>query len=681
MGNVLLAAAVGPGGINKLHVIKRLRDDLAGDSEFLAMFFNEARIAARIDHPNVVQTYEVGFDGEYHFSAMEYLEGQSFESLLSRGGLSAPQGVYLRVLCDALAGLHFAHELCDFDGTPLCIVHRDVSPQNIFVTYEGQAKLLDFGIAKAVDSVNATRTGTVKGKMAYMPPEQLERGPKFDRRADVFAVGAVLWRVLTGQRLWWGLSDVEIYLHLVDGRPVPSPLTVNPDAPAELVEICETALAIDADRRFQSAGALREALESYLERAGPPVTARQVGTVVSELFADERARVRAAVAARFAGGPPVEIEPDATVPPLFPAYDPMHDPESATQSAAHPTFDDVASTSASWASALLPVVTPGDLPAAGQLEPGRGRTEPLPAATLPSDVLVTAVPEPALSQQLTVPTMSLPPVDDGPAPREASQPALPWPGAGGGPDVADVSTVSVTGAAASPERERSGHDLLARGPMPNDEAAGFGGPGRAALPNVDGVDYARAAAGAPGGEGADYARAAAGPGPSGDDPARAAAGPTASGEPGFGWSTRGPMPSGASHDWSTRGPMPSSAGHDWSARGTAPTPASVAPAGPGGTVEIERASGVITADSSSSERMALPALTAREASETLMAGGAAWPGSGGVEQRGGLLARLRAQAAASMWWNDRAGRVALLVLLALGVIAAGVVMGATWSLF
>src|SRR5688572_20255857 len=165
MGDVLLAVASGPGGVNKLHVVKRLRRELAKNEQFLTMFFNEARIAARIDHPNVVQTYEVGFDGEHHYSAMEYLEGQSLEALFNRGGTSVAPEIYLAIICDALSGLHHAHELSDLDGRPLHIVHRDVSPQNIFVTYDGQAKLLDFGIAKAVD-VEATRSGGVKGKMA-----------------------------------------------------------------------------------------------------------------------------------------------------------------------------------------------------------------------------------------------------------------------------------------------------------------------------------------------------------------------------------------------------------------------------------------------------------------------------------------------------------------------------------
>jgi serine/threonine-protein kinase len=306
MGDVLLAVAVGAGGINKLHVVKRLRDDLAGNAEFLAMFFNEARIAARIDHPNVVQTYEVGFDGECHFSTMEYLEGQSLEALFQRGAGTVAPEIYLAIVCDALAGLHHAHELCDYDGAPLRIVHRDISPQNIFVTYEGPAKILDFGIAKAADSVSATRTGAVKGKMAYMPLEQLERGPTFDRRADVFAVGAIMWRIITGERLWQGMSDPEIYLHLTEERSVPSPRTRRPDAPPGLVAICERALAFDPDDRYPTALALREAIEAYLESQGLRAMPRQVGSVVAELFAAERAQVSATIAARFAQGTPVE---------------------------------------------------------------------------------------------------------------------------------------------------------------------------------------------------------------------------------------------------------------------------------------------------------------------------------------------------------------------------------------
>ncbi|MCU0687539.1 MAG: serine/threonine protein kinase [Polyangiaceae bacterium] len=219
---------MGPGGFTKLLVVKRLRPEIVDSPEFLSMFLQEAKLSARLNHPNIVQTYEIGSDTASHFLTMEYLEGQSLHSILraarlgpppvvdlnasppsdagalsskvltntlsgetswpssrSNGGLPLP--FFLRALVEALEGLHYAHELCDHDGSPLHMVHRDVSPGNIFVTYEGTVKLLDFGIAKAADSALHTRTGMLKGKVAYMAPEQLRQSRELDRRADIFA--------------------------------------------------------------------------------------------------------------------------------------------------------------------------------------------------------------------------------------------------------------------------------------------------------------------------------------------------------------------------------------------------------------------------------------------------------------------------------------------------------------
>src|SRR5262249_8752669 len=165
------------------------------------MFLAEARLAARINHPNVVQTNEVGFDGQFYYIVMAYIEGPSLENIVRRLGASFPLNLHLYILLQALAGLHEAHELKDFEGRPLNVVHRDVSPHNIMVSYEGEVKILDFGIAKAADSGGNTRTGIMKGKCAYMAPEQYGSGD-VDRRADVFAAGVCLWQAITGARLW-----------------------------------------------------------------------------------------------------------------------------------------------------------------------------------------------------------------------------------------------------------------------------------------------------------------------------------------------------------------------------------------------------------------------------------------------------------------------------------------------
>lgn len=296
MATVFLAVVQGPGGFNKLQVIKRLRPALAADPEFLEMFLEEARLAARINHPNIVQTNEVGYDGKYHYIAMEYLDGQSLEAIVRR--MSArkkgplPFDLHLRVLVEALGGLHAAHELKTFDGTPLNVVHRDMSPHNVMVTYDGQIKVLDFGIAKAADSSSQTRTGIMKGKCAYMAVEQFG-GKGVDRRVDVFAVGVMLWQAITGTRLWKGISDAEIFQNLAAGE-IRRPSTVAPCDP-EIEEICMKALSIQRDDRFATAAEFQAAIEGYLAKLAQHRGTRDVGQFVSELFADTRANLAAVI--------------------------------------------------------------------------------------------------------------------------------------------------------------------------------------------------------------------------------------------------------------------------------------------------------------------------------------------------------------------------------------------------
>lgn len=296
MGDVFLAVAQGPKGFNKLQVIKRLRPELAQDPEFLSMFLNEARIAARLNHPNVVQTNEVSEHEDEYFIAMEYLEGQSLygiikraQSLQQKGGQKLPLAMHLHVLAEACEGLHYAHELVDYDGTPLQLVHRDCSPQNVFVTYDGEVKILDFGIAKAADSATFTRTGVLKGKVPYMPPEQLD-GAHIDRRADVFAIGAMIWEAAVGVRLWKGLNDIQI-AHRLHQKDIPTPSSFEPSVDKKLEAICMKALAIRPDDRFQTAAELQAALDAYVNKLGG-VRRRELGKYVSGLFNDTRRQLR-----------------------------------------------------------------------------------------------------------------------------------------------------------------------------------------------------------------------------------------------------------------------------------------------------------------------------------------------------------------------------------------------------
>ena len=288
MGTVYLAATSGPGGFQKLSVVKRLTPDLACDPDFLKMFLDEARLAARLNHPNIVQTLEVGADERGHFIEMEYMEGQSLQTLV-RGAakshaLTTPLAIW--ILAQTLAGLHHAHELTAYDGTALHVVHRDVSPHNVFVTYDGAVKLLDFGIAKAADSSSRTATGVFKGKLHYMAPEQVLLRP-VDRRADVFAVGVILWQLLTGERLWGGLADHEVVEKLADGC-IPSPRSLAPEVPEDLDAICMRALAATPDERYATAADFEAALEDHLERSGARPTPRQLGKVLCAFFRLER---------------------------------------------------------------------------------------------------------------------------------------------------------------------------------------------------------------------------------------------------------------------------------------------------------------------------------------------------------------------------------------------------------
>ncbi|HEX3483170.1 MAG TPA: serine/threonine-protein kinase [Kofleriaceae bacterium] len=303
MAIVYLALVQGPGGFTKLVVVKELKPELIEEPAFLTMFLDEARLAAKLSHANIVQTNEVGNDGKRTFMAMDYLDGRGLDRVRRRArasgqDLSLP--IHLRILCDMLAGLHHAHTLTDFDGTALAIVHRDVSPQNVFVTFDGQVKLLDFGIAKAADSLNETRVGVLKGKVSYMSPEQA-RGQKVDARADVFSAGVMLWEALTGRKLREGQNDQQMLWALASGD-LPRASSIKPWVPPELDAICARAMAWDRDHRYPSAGELQHEIEHYLAVTGTSVASREVGLCVSELFREDRVTINAMIESHLARG-------------------------------------------------------------------------------------------------------------------------------------------------------------------------------------------------------------------------------------------------------------------------------------------------------------------------------------------------------------------------------------------
>jgi len=286
MATVHLALATGQNDFSRLVVVKAVREGNAGVEELRRMFLSEARLSARLNHPNVVQVSEVVESDETVMLVMEYLDGLS----LAEAYLNVPVGftlaMRLRVLCEVLLGLHYAHELADYEGQPLGIVHRDVSPQNVFLTYDGRVKLLDFGIAKATTLANRdeTREGVVKGRVAYMPVEQFT-GEKTDRRADVYAVGCMIWEAVAGTRMWGNASDVEILQNVWSGT-LPQ-LRDQVDVDDELAAIVERATAHKAEDRYPTAEALRLDLEAYLKQL-PPTSARDVGQFLSDACTEQR---------------------------------------------------------------------------------------------------------------------------------------------------------------------------------------------------------------------------------------------------------------------------------------------------------------------------------------------------------------------------------------------------------
>lgn len=297
MASVHLAIPRATGEANPLFAVKRVHPHLAANRQYVEMFLDEARIAARIDHPNVGAVLDFGSDGQSYYLAMEYLHGQPMRDLMHAQRRSAEplgsRGIQLlaRIAAEACEGLHAAHEVCDEQGRPMQVVHRDVSPQNLIVTYDGGVKVVDFGIAKAEGRVHHTRTGMVKGKFSYMPPEQL-RGEPVDRRADVWSLGVVLWEALAGRSLFRGRSESETVL-AVSRAQVPSLRSIDPQIPEELETIVGQALQANPDDRFPTARAMARALRVWLQTQDDPVDASDLATWVDGLFPGKRDEQRA----------------------------------------------------------------------------------------------------------------------------------------------------------------------------------------------------------------------------------------------------------------------------------------------------------------------------------------------------------------------------------------------------
>jgi serine/threonine-protein kinase len=284
--DLYLALAPEQDGRRNRVVIKYLPE--SEDDEERATFLDEARLARRLSHPNLIQTIDVGKDGRSYFIIAECLDGLLLSRIRKRSAnrTPVPLAIELRFASEVLAGLHYLHELKDDDGGALDVVHRDVTPQRVFVTYDGEVKIADFAIAKASVRQAETQVGVVKGDLLYFAPEILRRQP-VDRRADVFAVGMMLWEAAAGRRFWAGFSTSEIHHRLLSGD-IPRE-TAPPDVPEAVLDIIQQAMEPDPDRRFATANAMRQAIDEQLGDR-PDATKAAISAHLQRAFVDERRR-------------------------------------------------------------------------------------------------------------------------------------------------------------------------------------------------------------------------------------------------------------------------------------------------------------------------------------------------------------------------------------------------------
>jgi serine/threonine-protein kinase len=315
MATVWLARLRGKRGFEKLFAIKTIRTELVDDSRFQEMFLDEARITSAIQHPNVAQILDLGEQEEVLFIVMEWVDGDSLakiRKLVGKRGHRLPLGVVLRVLADACAGLHAAHELRDDNGERIDIVHRDVSPQNVLVSTSGAVKVIDFGIAKAQGRKQGqTRTGVVKGKIQYMAPEQVKKGRTVDRRADIWALGICLHELASGKLPYDGDDDIEVINKLLNEEAPP----IADDVPEAIARVLERSMVLDVDSRFPTAAGMQRALEAAMKELGEATTSEDVAAFLRselpELAGRRREIVHKAVDdARDRGTPPEGSDPD-----------------------------------------------------------------------------------------------------------------------------------------------------------------------------------------------------------------------------------------------------------------------------------------------------------------------------------------------------------------------------------
>jgi serine/threonine-protein kinase len=435
MASVHLGRVRAHAGFERLVAIKCCHPHLRDDPEFVAMFLDEARLAARIHHPNVVPTLDVGEEGSALYLVMEYVEGERLSGLVksaARAGEHVPLPIAVRILADALTGLDAAHRLRGPDGASLRLVHRDVSPQNVLVGVDGVTRIMDFGIAKAEARSTVTREGQIKGKLGYMAPEQLA-AHTVSPRSDVFAAAVVLWEVLAGRRLFQGESQADTInrvLHL----PVEPPSKHHADVPPELDRVVLAGLARDPEQRLASAAAFAEALE----RTGiAPASPRAVGAYVERMLApvlsERRAVVRRALTGSAADATPSEPRREATAtrleaPPKTPKRGALAlvlaSPVLASLVLVSLVLVSIALATVGAAAWLARPALPSEQVALPEVAPERPSTASMttavastPSMASPSTATAISAPTTSLPTSEPAPTEEAPTLDPPPAPR------------------------------------------------------------------------------------------------------------------------------------------------------------------------------------------------------------------------------------------------------------------------
>jgi len=408
MAEVFLAKAAGPMGFEKTLVVKRILPHLAEDPDFVEMFLGEAKLAAQLNHPNIVQIFDFGeTDGEY-FLAMEYIDGPNLRVLLKRAqsaGLELPAAVCARLIATACEGLAFAHDFADPEtGELLGLIHRDISPDNILVSRQGAVKVVDFGIAKAAGQSHKTQSGVIKGKLAYMPPEQVRAKP-LDRRVDVYALGVVLYELLTAQKPFDSTTDASTMQAILFEPMVPA-VQHRPELPEPLQLILERALAKDREQRYPDCLALAADLEEFILSVGKPVTTQQIVQLIAQVTPNTDAPMPTPHGTPRSGS---GLKLSAT---------PVHTPVPSTSgTGSRSTGSGPKSTGSgprSSGSGLKSPAAPDAASMAAPLEPARPRTAPiaiertqrLEAPALPEDSPAPASPDEAASTEEAPPAPS-----------------------------------------------------------------------------------------------------------------------------------------------------------------------------------------------------------------------------------------------------------------------------------